>query len=297
VNRTGRIVVGAGVVALLGGAVALAVREPVRSGTLRSPAQPGGTGVTVSDGAVSSAGAIGSEPPRPPATLVTNEYAYHHPDASDAVRSNDWIVTSGSLFAAGDLLWSGAVDDQAPGPTSASGTDSAVLRAVSRRSDHADVGVSFALRVQALTETVRTPGKDTDGVHIFLHYQSELSTYYVSMYRRDGTATIKKKIPGGPSNGGTYLTLGSAPLPVRSGWLNSWHQVRATIASVGTVGGQAAGAAPGSVRLTLQVDGRDVLDVSDDGRTAPVITAAGRVGVRGDNCEFYLRDFSTSPLA
>jgi hypothetical protein len=197
------------------------------------------------------------------------------------------MVTSGSLFSAGGLLWSGRPDGHAPDPTSRLFTDSAVLRAVTTRSDHADVAVSFALRVVALGQTPRTPSQDTDGVHVFLHYQSEFSTYYVSMFRRDGQVAIKKKVPGGPSNGGTYYTLAAKAYPVEPAWPAAWHQVEASIARVG----------PGAVRLTLRIDGQAALDVTDDGASAPIIGDPGRVGLRGDNCEFYVRDFRAEPLA
>jgi hypothetical protein len=40
-----------------------------------------------------------------------------------------------------------------------------------------------------------------------LRYQSETSLYYASINRRDGTSVIKKKVTGGPDNGGTYYDL------------------------------------------------------------------------------------------
>ncbi len=226
------------------------------------------------------------------ATLVTNEYAYHHPDSADAVRSPDWIVTSGSLFAVGGLLWSGHPDDRSPGPTSTGGTDSAVLRVVTTRTDYADVRLTFGLWIAGLTETKRTPSKDTDGVHAILRYQSEFSTYYVSMFRRDGQVAVKKKVAGGPSNGGTYHTLGAKPFPIDPAWRGSWHQVETTVERV----------PPGNVQLTLRIDGRAAIDVIDggaggaSGAGAPVGQAAGRVGLRGDNCEFFVRDFTVAPL-
>lgn len=54
-----------------------------------------------------------------------------------------------------------------------------------------------------------SPAVDWDGVHVFLRYQSQYRLDYASVNRRDGTAVTKKKRPGGPSNGGTYYTLGA----------------------------------------------------------------------------------------
>jgi hypothetical protein len=263
-----RVVLGVGMVAALGALAAITV---VRSGAqVRRPDQP------VPSGSVAPA-------------LITNEYAYRHDGSADAVRSPDWIVTSGSLYRVADLLWSGRPDDRAPGPTSADGTDSAVLRAVSTRSDHDNVRVSFALHVVGLSQTRRTPPQDHDGVHIFLRYQSEFSTYYVSVFRRDGQVAIKKKVPGGPSNGGTYLTLASTPLAVDGISPGAWHHIETTVSP--------SDSHNTGVALTLRIDGRLALDVADHGASTPAIAAAGRVGLRGDNCEFYLRDFRVEPFA
>jgi hypothetical protein len=284
--------VGCGAFVLLGAFVVVVVLRPGQSLTVSSSlaGKPSPTAAGRPAGSVTPSPA-GASPPTvvgsAAVTLITNEYAYQHSEKTDAARSPDWIVTSGSLFRAGGLLWSGHPDDQTPGPTSASGTGSAVLRAVSTRTDHADVRLSFALRVVGLTETRRTPGRDTDGVHAILRYQSEFSIYYVSVFRRDGQIAIKKKVPGGPSNGGTYYTLGVKPFAVDPAWPGTWHQVETTIARVGS----------GAVRLTLCIDGRPALDVVDAGADAPPVLAPGRVGLRGDNCEFYVRDFTATPLA
>ena len=47
----------------------------------------------------------------------------------------------------------------------------------------------------------------------------------------------------------------------------------------------------GSVLIRLLVAGKLVARAIDDGTAGPVIAAAGRVGIRGDNAEFEFRDF------
>jgi hypothetical protein len=274
-SRRVRLVIGAAVLCAVAVAAATALRLIVLAPVVPGPAGRG-------PGETARPAPTGSPIP----TLITNEYAYHHEGAVDAVRSPDWIVTSGSLYGSADLLWSGHPDDRPPGPTSALGDDSAVLRAVSTRGDYADVKVSFALRVIQLGRTSRTPAQDYDGVHVFLRYQSEFATYYVSVFCRDGQVKVKKKVPGGPSNGGTYITLASSALRVDPGLPGVWHQVETTVSREGTA----------AARLTLRLDGRLVLDVVDRGAIAPVIAAPGRVGLRGDNCEFYVRDFHVKPF-
>jgi hypothetical protein len=212
-------------------------------------------------------------------SLLTNEFAYRHPTDAGAVRSRDWRVTSGSLFGGSGYLWSGHPDAGRPGPSSRPWTDSAVLRAVSTRDDYADVAVRFALRVNGLTETPRTPAAGLDGVHVMLRYRSEESVYFVSVSRRDGQYVIKRKTPGGPSNGGTYVTLAATDNarlpPARAGW----RHVEATIAGSRTI------------VIALRIDGFPVLQATDH-LAAPL--PPGRVGLRGDNCDFLVRDFRVS---
>src|SRR6266851_10493195 len=84
---------------------------------------------------------------------------------------------------------------------------------------------------------------------------------------------IKEKIPGGPANGGTYYTLAEARARVP---LGRWVPVSVSIV---TAGNQA-------VRIGLSISGRKVLSsTSSRGRVDPIL-AAGRVGLRGDNCQF-----------
>lgn len=218
-----------------------------------------------------------------PPRLVTNEFAYRHPDAVVAAQDSSWIVTSGSLFERDGVYWTGPPDAERPDAYSQTGTDSAVFRAVTRRQDYQDVRVSFQLRVNELVRTARTPGAPWDGVHILLRYQGEAELYAVSISRRDGTVAIKKKVAVGPSNGGTYYTLvaGWAPFP-----LDSWQAVTADSLT-----------SPGGVRMTVSLGGAVLLEAFDDGSIGgDPLRAAGRVGLRGDNSEFEFRAFTVGVL-
>lgn len=214
--------------------------------------------------------------------LVTNELAYSHPGRPGVVSSNQWIVTSGSLFADEGTGWTGTPDGRLPDLLSTRATDSAVFRAVTRRADFQDVAVSFGLDVADLVTTSRTPPQAYDGVHVFLRYQSPQQLYVVDLYRRDGTITIKRKLPGGPSNGGSYRTLASTSFaPPLHRWVN--EQVRIENTTTG-------------VRITVSANEESILTAVDDGQDGPSITGPGRVGLRGDNCEFHFRDFVATPL-
>lgn len=204
-----------------------------------------------------------------PDRLVTNERAHPTPPRDGHV-SADWVVTSGSLFARGGAGWSGEPDGGSPDAGSTPATGSAVLRAVSRGPAFSGVTVTTQVRVVRLLQTERTPVRAWDGVHLFLRYQSPDNTYTVDVHRRDGSLTVKRK------SGGRYTTLGRVDHRVPRG---RWLSVRA----------EARTARNGDVRITSSIDGQPVLGVTD--RSDAAITGAGRVGIRGDNCEFYFRDY------
>jgi hypothetical protein len=212
--------------------------------------------------------------------LITNEYAFWNPTSLSAVRSTTWDMTSGSLFARNGTAWSGVPDAIDPNATSSNGTDSAIFRLVTKRRDFGSVDVSFRLRHNAFSSTPATPAVAWDGEHVFLRYVDETSLYSVSFNRRDGSTVIKKKVPGGSSNGGTYFTLAEGKYSFSSG---TFHTVRAMIFDN----------PGGSVSIRLRVDGVLVLSASDSGTGGPVIRSGG-VGIRGDNSDFNFDDFAVT---
>jgi hypothetical protein len=218
--------------------------------------------------------------------LVTNEYAYWNPTHTDKVTSPDWEMTSGSLFAQSGYGYTGKVDRLAPGPTSATGTNSAVFRLNTARADFADVSVRFSVKFLKVANDPATFPVDWDGMHIWLRYQSQYYLYYASVARRDGIVLIKKKCPGGIFNNGTYYTM----TPEIKGYpivLGQWRAVGATVSNN----------PDGSVRITLLVNGRYVVGATDRGVGCPPIRVPGSVGIRGDNSEFLFTRFTVSTLA
>lgn len=210
-----------------------------------------------------------------PDALLTNEFAYVNQTDSRSVMSPRWWVTSGTLFRTDNTGWTGPIDQVAPGPTSLAGSDSRVFRMVSRE-QFSDIVLSLRLRIDARTRTGSTKTSDWDGVHLFLRYRDEFSLYVVSVGRRDGRLVIKKKLPGGPSNGGTYYPLAQAGRGILD---SGWHDVVAEVRDV-----------PGGVNLTLTIDGKQVLTARDPGTGGPALTGAGSVGLRGDETEFHVDD-------
>jgi hypothetical protein len=159
---------------------------------------------------------------------------------------------------------------------------SAIFRLVTRQDDFGDAVVTFDLVNLGLTSTGRTPQAAWDGVHVFLRYQEEQHTYYASVNRRDDTVVIKKKVRGGPSNGGTYVNL-SDELPYSVPHGVPQH-VRASIRTF----------ADGAVGISIFVNDVMVVSGIDDGIGGDPITYPGRIGIRGDNCEFLLDNFRVS---
>jgi hypothetical protein len=213
-----------------------------------------------------------------PDRLITNEYAHWNPQDPRSRISKDWDVTSGSLFVHDGVAWSGRPDKAVPDATSSGGTGSSVFRMTTRRRDFGDVAVSLSLQNLGLTGAGRAAASEIDGVHVFLRWQTPAELYVVSLNRRDNLVVIKKKRPGGTTNGGTYATLGQTRYVVPYG---RWQDFTVRI---GTSGGTL-------VTIAVQRNGRDVLSAVDDGTEGPAILARGAVGLRGDNCEFEFKDF------
>ena len=216
--------------------------------------------------------------------LVTNEYAYREPNSPQAHDSADWIVTSGSLFAQNGDGWTGVPDSGETGTDSARYNDSAVFRLVTRRRDFGDVRAATSVKVDSPITTKRTPASEWDGAHFWLRYHSPSELYALSFRRRDGMVVIKRKITAHDKaavDGGDYTTLAQTSFPIPYG---SWQQVAAS----------AVNGSGGTVKLTLEINGRTALTVVD---SAPgPLTEPGGVGLRVDNSELWFRDFTATPL-
>jgi hypothetical protein len=215
-----------------------------------------------------------------PNGLITNEFAAYNPHDPAAVQSPVWIATSGSLFARDGAGWTGVPDTGTPGPRSLQVTDSAVFRIVTKDDSFQNVSVSFSLFVQHFMPGQGGIMPSFQGVHVFLRYQSPDLLYVVSVDRRDGIITIKKKVPGGPSAGGTYYTLAQVHGKAA---VRRWEQVSASVVNNDE----------GGVDIKVWLGGRFRLSAVDNGvGDAPPITHAGRVGLRGDYTEFLLDNFT-----
>ena len=219
-----------------------------------------------------------------PDRLVTNEYAHWNPRASDARRSPDWDMTSGSLFVRHGAGWSGPPDQATPDARSSVGTGSSVFRMNTRRTDFGDVQVTLRIRTLRFVDGGgRAPTRPSDGVHLLLRRQDQTELYAASLNRRDGLLVVKKKLTGGTENGGTYVTLGQVQYPFRFG---EWQTFDVRVTS----GGRSR------VTVTVSQNGRRLLEAVDDGAHGPPISRPGSIGLRADNCEFEFQTLRAHPL-
>ncbi len=210
------------------------------------------------------------------AELVTNEFAAIHPEHPEALVSDEWIVTSGSLFRRDGVLWTGRPDQGHPGPDSTLHTNSCVFRAVTRREDLDDTEVSFRWRDLGWA----AGGAEAwHGLHVFLRYRSTNRNYTASVYRRDGQVVVKKEY------GDQYTTLAKAPGPAPApGAWNAWRVTAET-------------AAAGVVVIRMYHGERLVLEARDPGvGGSPALSGAGQAGLRADFLEFEFDAFHAAPL-
>lgn len=194
------------------------------------------------------------------AKLITNEFAYFNPGNPSDVISSNWEMTSGSVYAVNDYFWTGKPDSCAPNADSTNCTNSNVFRLNSKQNYGPNVRVNVVVdQAQDITNT-NCSSNDTcwHGVHIWLGYQNEYNLYYASINRADGNVVIKRKVPCGNDNSGTYFVLSSfvkhPTTPYR------WHNYTAS----------AKTNADGSVTI-------NIYDI-DQSVTQPIVTGTDRGG-------------------
>ena len=205
--------------------------------------------------------------------LITNEYAAHHPADARSRISPGWVVTSGSLFGTGGAATDGAIDRGTVDPGSTGPTDSAVFRAYTRARFEPSYSVRFDARV---APPARPSGPAWDGFHVIVCARSPASAYYVSVARRDGRSVIKKKTAGGPVAGGTYTAI--SPYRPFTFPDDRFEPVRIDVTRNGDE----------SVSIDLYVAGHLVVSATDE--TAAAYSGAGRIGLRADWTQVWVRD-------
>lgn len=211
--------------------------------------------------------------------LITNEYAFQNPNDPKSIKSNNWEMTSGSLFLNNNSGWTGKPDKLQPNFDSSTGNNSRVFRMRSKLMNFKDVDISLKLWNQDLT----AGGDMWDGAHIWFRYMADNHLYYASVNRRDNKVLFKKKLPGGPSNDGTYYQIGKVASYVVP--YGSWQNIKVRVRNTAQ-----------GVNLEMYINGKFLVSATDAGVGGPPILTAGRVGVRGDNAELRVQDFAVSSL-
>lgn len=204
--------------------------------------------------------------PEPPITTTPNYLfsdAFNYPDGVIADGSTPWDTTSGTAYAKSKTAW----------------TNSDVFRIITDRSDFKNVAVAFDLKVNKFL----SPSTGWHGVHIFLRYQSQYHLYYATIARPDGKVVLKKKMPGGPSNGGTYYEL--TPYISKAFPTGQYVNVKATVRDVS-----------GGVEIKLYANGELVAAAVDKGTGGAPITNGGKTGVRADYTDMNFDNFTVSAI-
>lgn len=225
-----------------------------------------------------------------PDRIVTNEYVHWNPGSACPYSSSKWDMTSGTLMVKNGAGYSGIpTSEQTAVCNSSVKNNSAVFRLTTKALDFGDTTTTMDYKLVS-HGAAGVSNNSYDGLHIWVRYQSQYGLYAVSVARWDGVMVIKKKVPqsvahcGDPSDGGCYYDL--AP-PVTNKALTSpdvWHHAAVTVSNQN-----------GKVTIELVIDGHQIVTAIDSGRHGPVY-AKGAAGVRGDNTEFYFKNFTITKI-
>lgn len=216
--------------------------------------------------------------------IITNAYAYWSPTDTLGYRSSIWENETATLYRRANTGWSGVPDGGGDvDRTSSQVNGSEMFRMWTQRSDFENVLVTMKLRHEGYTNgsTADWPAKSWDGLKLWLRRGGRTGShnlYTVEVNRRQGNVMLQKKCAGSDQ----YTILAQTPSSSTPALADQWE----------TVGGSVKTNADGTVSLQLIREGRVVLEATDNGAggCAP-ITAAGRVGIRGDNTQFSVDDF------
>lgn len=184
----------------------------------------------------------------------------------------------GSLYVtSGNLAWRGGCWTSSD-PT---------FRFITLKDTFTDVAINFQARLIRFTDI--NPKAAYDGLHIFARYRSQYHLYVATFMRRDQTATLKKKCPGGdgvtPDPHGTYYDFTSVSNPFIQG---VWYGIKL----------QMKNDASDTMKMVLSMNGKIVTTYIDNGKdkngvphVCNQIMRGGAVGIRADNCQWEIKDF------
>ena len=223
--------------------------------------------------------------------LVTNEFVHWSPNDGCPYTSSTWDMTSGTLLIKNGAGYSGIPTvEHTSVCNSEIHNNSAIFRLNTK--DLSFKNVSISMDYMAVQHGGGgAPNNSYDGIHIWLGYQTEYALYIATVYRWDNTIVLKKKVPvaqaqcASPANEGCYYNLAKEVIRKDLTTANVWHHAVVTTQAISN----------NSQHITLTIDNIKLIDAIDNdvhGATYPT----GGVGVRGDNTEFYFKNYTVDSL-
>lgn len=232
-----------------------------------------------------------SDPLNGPDRIVTNEFVHFSPGSNCPYKSAVWDMTSGSLFIKNNAGYSGVPTlEKQSYCDSTDHNNSAIFRLNTKQGNFSDVDVAMDYMAVAHGGG-GAPDNSYDGIHMWVGYQNEYALYAATIFRWDGNLVIKKKVPqaragcSDPANDGCYYNLTGETTHPAITTANVWHHADIVFQAN----------ANGTVTITEKIDGNVILQGTDNNVHGPAYTS-GAVGVRGDNTEFYFKDFVVTKL-
>jgi hypothetical protein len=155
--------------------------------------------------------------------IITNAFAFYSPSIPGIYTSPVWEVTSGCLYRDSNTGGSRVPDTTAPSTVGCSPNNgNNVFRLNTRSTFSGNTDVYVDTKIHTDNHDAGCTTTCTNGIHIWNRHRTEADLYAVSVARVDDTITIKRKVPCGPSNDGTYFTLARANYPWTAGTTDRW---------------------------------------------------------------------------
>jgi hypothetical protein len=223
--------------------------------------------------------------------ILANEYSYWNPNSSCPYKSSVWQMTSGTLSIKNNAGYSGIPTVEKHSTcSSTTHTDSAIFRLNTTQNNFSNVDVSMDY-MAAKHGGGGAPNNSYDGIHMWVGYQNEYALYAATIFRWDGNLVIKKKVPlqtahcTNPSNEGCYYNVTAEKKYANLTTANIWRHADILFQPN----------SDGSTTITTKIDGNVIMQAVDKNLHGPAYKS-GAVGVRGDNTEFYFKNFTVNKI-
>lgn len=223
--------------------------------------------------------------------IVTNEFNHWNKNSACPYKSDIWDMTSGTLLIKNGMGYSGVPTSEKKSICDSTvQNNSAIFRLNTKQNNFSNATVSLDYMPIQHGGGGAT-NHSYDGIHVWVGYKTQYSLYIATIFRWDENLVIKKKVPQAqaqctdPANEGCYYNLtDEKPYPDIT-TANVWHHADIKFAANTNE----------EVTITERIDGQTVFQGTDTNIHGPAYTS-GAVGVRGDNTEFYFKNFTVTQL-